>query len=307
MRTVQIINDERQLVIILMDVGANIRIRIDGKVFLLTWPQSEELSIYEIMRHLKRIAPVEYICVSREDHNDTDGKHHHAFVMYVTRLRRSFNAFCVRNFVCNIRNVRPGRINQRRALMYTQKDGDWEEEGTFPENLARAVDKKEKLEFAAKHNEIECIESGMFTMNEIIKLKTFKCCLYQPINTFKKRKVFWLWGPTGGGKTREAFECLSEKFGNDVWFSFGDLNTFFNGYTGQKGVLLDDFRPGMLKFNFLLRILDGYPVNVNIKGSSVVWNAEVIFITAPTSQIKCMSIVKRGRMGQSGPIITKNR
>lgn len=167
--------------------------------------------------------------------------------------------------------------------MYVQKDGDWEEEGTFPENLARAIDKKEKLEFAANHNEIECIESGMFTMNEIIKLKTFKCCLYQAKNTFKKRKVFWLWGPTGGGKTREAFECLSQKFENDIWISFGDLNAFFNGYTGQRGVLLDDFRPGMLKFNFLLRILDGYPVNVNIKGSFCVWNAEVIFITAPTS------------------------
>lgn len=69
---------------------------------------------------------------------------------------------------------------------------------------------------------------------------------------------------------------------NDIWCSGGKLDPFFVGYTGQRAAILDDMRPGTIRFEFLLRILDGYPVWVNIKGSQVQWLAEIIIITAPT-------------------------
>lgn len=264
-----------------MEVGTA-HFNIDGKQFLLTWPQSNNLTIYEILRHLKKIQPVEYMCVSKENHT-TEGIHHHAAVIYLGRLRRSFNCFSIRENVCNVKKIKNGRTNMKRAIEYVKKDGHYEEEGTLPEKITRMNDKKEKLIFAATHSTIDCVNTGLFSMTEIIKLDSFKCSLYQLNNAYKKRRVFWLWGPTGSGKTREAFETLSEKYNGDVWISFGDLNTFFNGYRGQKGVILDDIRPGMIKFNLLLRILDGYPVTVNVKGSYCAWNAETIFITAPTS------------------------
>lgn len=271
-------------VIILMEVGStNRHFRVDGKWFLLTWPQSEDLSIYEILRALKKIQQVEYVCVCREDHQETDGKHHHAVIMYARRLRRSFNCFYIGDYACNVRKIKPGWENLKRAIEYVQKDGEFEEEGQFPEKVSKQNSKKEKLIYAATHNELECLQTGLFSMNEIIKLKAFKSCLYNIPPAFKKRKVFWLWGPTGGGKTREAFEVLTEKYNHDIWISYGDLNVFFNGYCGQKGVILDDMRPGMIKFNFLLRILDGYPVVINVKGSHCMWMAETIFITAPTT------------------------
>ena len=60
------------------------------------------------------------------------------------------------------------------------------------------------------------------------------------------------------------------------------MDPFFLGYTGQQGVILDDFRPGTIRFEMLLRILDGYPVIVNIKGGQTEWLANTIIITAPT-------------------------
>ena len=54
---------------------------------------------------------------------------------------------------------------------------------------------------------------------------------------------------------------------------------FWDGYQGQKNVVIDEFR-GTIGIHNMLRWLDRYPVIVEIKGSSVVLNAETIWITS---------------------------
>lgn len=74
------------------------------------------------------------------------------------------------------------------------------------------------------------------------------------------------WGASGTGKTRKAIEENKDAYiltkardGKDVWWQ---------GYTGQKVVIIDEFY-GWIKYDFLLRMLDRYPLEVEFKGGSV--------------------------------------
>lgn len=87
-------------------------------------------------------------------------------------------------------------------------------------------------------------------------------------------KVLLFTGKPGTGKTRMAYALFPQLYalpvGKDLWF---------NTYTGQKEVLIDDFA-GNVSLTSLLRILDRYPVQVPTKGGFVWWCPTVIMITS---------------------------
>lgn len=92
--------------------------------------------------------------------------------------------------------------------------------------------------------------------------------------------VFWLHGKTGTGKTRCAFLYAERLRPNSVWISNGALQ-WFDGYDGQETAILDDFRPKGVKFDWLLRLLDRYPMQVPFKGGFVNWAPRCIIVTTP--------------------------
>lgn len=98
---------------------------------------------------------------------------------------------------------------------------------------------------------------------------------YAPPPAPKKKDVYWFYGPSGSGKTRHAVEMG----GDDYWISARDLK-WWDGYYGQKVVIIDDFRGDFCTFHELLRILDRYPYRVQIKGSSLWLQADTIIITS---------------------------
>lgn len=102
---------------------------------------------------------------------------------------------------------------------------------------------------------------------------------YAPVKRNWITDVYWFWGPTGVGKTRRAWD-EAELAGGDTWCSSRDLQ-WWDGYSGQENVIIDDFRGDFCKFHELLRILDRYPYNVPIKGSFSPLLAKRIWITSP--------------------------
>jgi len=99
-------------------------------------------------------------------------------------------------------------------------------------------------------------------------------------------KVFWLYGSTGTGKTRCAVEF--GKLDGSYWKSGGNSTVgsglrWFDGYSGQRVAILDDFRPKGCRFDFLLQLLDRYPFRVEFKTGSIEWVPQYIFITTPKS------------------------
>jgi len=89
-----------------------------------------------------------------------------------------------------------------------------------------------------------------------------------------ERKCIVYWGATGVGKSRRAWdEATMEAYPKDP------RTKFWDGYAGQTNVVIDEFRGG-IDIGHILRWLDRYPVNVEIKGSSTVLKATNIWITS---------------------------
>lgn len=83
-----------------------------------------------------------------------------------------------------------------------------------------------------------------------------------------------LWGPTGVGKSKYAWE----QAGQDA-YPKDPRTKFWCGYRGEEYVVIDEFRGG-IDISHLLRWLDRYPVRVEIKGASVPLCARVFYITS---------------------------
>nr|WAE42866.1 MAG: replication associated protein [Cressdnaviricota sp.] len=94
----------------------------------------------------------------------------------------------------------------------------------------------------------------------------------------------WLWGPTGVGKSHEAYQKLIDNFkitGIKNFYTWTDDNGFWNGYQGQEIVIINEFR-GEIPFQQLLQLIDKWPIDVKVKcKSSVPFLAKHIIITSP--------------------------
>jgi len=93
-------------------------------------------------------------------------------------------------------------------------------------------------------------------------------------------KIYTIYGPTGVGKTYAAVNVLAA--GKDYYKaecpSHKDSKMWFDGYEGQKTLILDDFSGDFCAFRFLLTLLDKYKLKVEIKGGHTwaVWTTVVI-------------------------------
>lgn len=95
-----------------------------------------------------------------------------------------------------------------------------------------------------------------------------------------RRRVTVFYGPTGTGKTRAASEICLKKV-QDQYFLWGPLQAeWFDGYQGETYVIYDEADKHSLRFGCLLQLLDRYPVQVQVKGGMIFWNAKVIFMTS---------------------------
>lgn len=87
------------------------------------------------------------------------------------------------------------------------------------------------------------------------------------------------WGDAGCGKTRRAYAefpdlyCLNRSTGGTVWW---------DGYDGQKTLLLDEFDGTAMPLRLLLQVLDGYPLRLDTKGGHAWANWERVVLTSNT-------------------------
>jgi len=117
-------------------------------------------------------------------------------------------------------------------------------------------------------------------------LTVLRSLLASPRDPANPPLVYWFYGTTGTNKTRTAFEWGTATYGDaQVTISSDPTLCWFDGYDGQECVIIDDFRAKGIRFNFLLRLLDRYPLTVPIKGAFVNWAPKCIIITTPSDII----------------------
>jgi len=178
-----------------------------------------------------------------------------------------------------------GTLEQNQK--YCMKDGDYLESGSPPvkEQGKRTDIELAVASLAATNGDVQAMamahpEAYLKYAGNFEKLsQRFQKKVRSTTDSYiADRKVVWIYGPTGVGKTRYVHDD-AKAFG-DLWISGRDLR-WWQSYDMEPCVLFDDFRGDFCKYHELLRILDRYHCIVENKGGSVsLQNVKVIYITS---------------------------
>jgi len=130
------------------------------------------------------------------------------------------------------------------------EDGEMSNQGqrTDLEEVARQVREGETTAETVALSDPQTYHTYGRTLHKIEDIKFRK----QYRKTMTEGK--WLWGETGVGKSKLAFEG----FDPDTHYVFPDDNGWWDGYTGQETVIINEFR-GELKYSKLLELIDWTP------------------------------------------------
>lgn len=208
---------------------------------------------------------------------ETENLHWHV-LMYFFNPRRFSGIQALRDWSVapHIEIVR----NIEKYAIYCKKDGVVHENGNMPHQGKRS----DITLFA------ESVEAGL---SDIELLRTFPnsfvrygrsidrirrtVTMAAPYEFKAPRCTVWV-GPTGTGKTRTVYSRDPNVFVLSMPDRRGDM-VWWDGYVRQKGILLDDYE-GEIPYRQLLRILDGYPMQLQVKGSFVTKNWSHVYITS---------------------------
>jgi len=86
------------------------------------------------------------------------------------------------------------------------------------------------------------------------------------------------WGCSGCGKTRKVYDEFAVR---DVYVK--SVGRWWDGYSGEECVLIDDFDAANafdIQFDFYLKLLDRYPMKVEIKGGFREFTSRTIIFTS---------------------------
>lgn len=157
--------------------------------------------------------------------------------------------------------------SQLQAINYCKKEGNYVEYGD-KKVQGKRNDISYYKELALKEGMKKVVEEGNFQ-----EIRTCELYLkYKEEERNFKPEVIWIHGESGSGKSLKASE---EK---DAYWK--DKSQWWDGYDKHNTIIMDDFRSSDMKFDYLLRLLDRYPMRVQVKGSSRQMLSKKIIITS---------------------------
>ena len=177
------------------------------------------------------------------------------------------------------------RGTQAQAVDYCKKDGDYVEFGTSAAGGGRPKKTNKLLQFKKE------IDEGSFVNllnHPDMTFQTFKYIQASMPYLESGRNpddppptVIWKYGASGTGKSRSARESAKLHDPSCDPYVKPDSSSWFDGYDGHKVAIFEDFRSSDMQYNYLLKLLDRYPMRVPIKGGFRQWKPTLIIITSP--------------------------
>lgn len=210
----------------------------------------------------------------------TGRKHNQGFIQFYSTQRGRRLQKILGYYNIHIEEIQ-GKISDNSK--YCSKEGDYTELGEFVSRGYRSDlhNIKDDLKNGASMYEIMENYTGDFIRyhSGISKMKA----LIDEEKSYKWRNVETtiLQGKAGTGKTR----YVTEKHGyKNVFKINGKLakTDFWGSYRGQDILLIDDFN-GWIQYSYLLQVLDGHPLELNIKNSHTFANWTKVYITSNVS------------------------
>jgi len=204
---------------------------------------------------------MKYLCYG-EEYCPTSGRRHYQGCVYFYDKQSIKNA----QKLLGIENSHMENImltDPKTCIEYCKKDGSFVEYGIKPKQ--------------GKRNDLEAV-AEMITTHKISvdELAVENPMLYhqygrtlhklEDIALRKKWRTemtlgVWYWGNTGVGKSHKAFE----NYNPETHYVYPYDNGWWDGYTGQENVVINDFR-GCIPYNEMLQMVDKWVYCVKRRG-----------------------------------------
>lgn len=229
----------------------------------------------KLMKYLTYTKDVRYIIsglgLNLEEHNNMHLLHIHIYIEYkeVTRL------YISKVYGAHIMN----KIDNSTGLIEYVKS---QELGTI-EEIGKAAKSANLTIREAKLLSVEELQDLNIKYTNIVKNLILEKNNDMDIDeSYKgdKLKVYYIYGPTGCGKSKKAKEMI-KSFGYKKYDEIEREGNFYIGVTGKnKACLYDDFRPSDMKVSNFIKFIDYNIHNLNVKGGSFKNIYELIIITS---------------------------
>lgn len=251
-----------------------VRIRSKRWCFTLNNPTQEEEDLLltqgeEIGNDSNLMIPLTYLIFGKEYGQGCNTLHFQGYL----ELKKKLSLSSVKEFLTRAHWEKAKGTGQQ-ASDYCKKDGDFVEFGTLnPGQGARTDLLKIKDMIKDGASELEIAEDHF--KQWVVYRRSFTA--YRSLLSTSRSwptKVHVIWGKTGTGKTRYVWDQVMD---SSAWTP-GDFK-WFDGYTGQRIAIFDDYR-GEYPLQMLLKLCDRYPMQVPIKGGFVEWKPTKIYITS---------------------------
>ena len=243
---------------------------LTGQSFLLTINQTERWD--EVKEYLLSLSNRRYIVAALELAPTTGHKHIHCYIQFSKPARLSQKKL----LAIDVRRV---THTLSKVIEYVKKDNNIIiEEGEFVTRGGyRGLTIKEAAELTFEEEleqDVQQVKLIQYAKQHVAQHQASEERYFEPVT------VHWLYGPTGTGKSRRAFEAGAYRL------TYRD--GFFNDWGDAKILWLDDYR-GEIPYNLFLQLLDGYRNSLiaNIKGGHKVVNYDEMYITSPLSPQEC--------------------